>query len=62
MQQTTEHDADMGVSLKEILDSLNAYVFHSNERLQWVACEAFCKLFLFDKTRSILSLSNLILL
>ena len=62
MKQSPDQDSEMGVSLQEILESLNAYVFHSNERLQWIACEAICKLFLFDKTRSILSLSNLILL
>lgn len=62
MKATASQDSEMGISVKEIVDGLNLYVFHSVERLQCSACEALCKLFLFDKIRSIPDLSNLFLL
>lgn len=62
MQENASQDSELGVSVKEISESLNPFVFHSNERLQCAACQSFCKLFMFDKIRSVLSLSNLILL
>ena len=55
-------DDEMGVSMVDLVESLNHYVFHTNEDLQFAACNAFCRLFVFDKIHSLLHLSNLILL
>ena len=62
MQAKANQDEELGVSVKEIVKGLNLYVFHAVERLQCAACEALCRLFLFDKIRSIPDLSNLFLL
>ncbi|KAM7458890.1 hypothetical protein BLSTO_00355 [Blastocystis sp. subtype 1] len=62
MQATASQDSELGVSLNEVIEGLNLYIFHTNEQLQNVTCEALCKLFIFNKIRSINILSSLLLL
>lgn len=62
MKAAASQDGELGVSVSEIVEGLNLYIFHTVERLQSAACEAFCRLFMFDKVRSIPNLSNLLLL
>lgn len=53
---------EVTITVKEIVEAINRFVFHSIERLQSAACESLCKLFIFDKIRSIPDISNLFLL
>ena len=62
LKSQVSQDMELGVSVSEIVEALNIYVFHTNEDLQRVTCECFCRLFMFDKIRSVLFLSNLLLL
>lgn len=62
MKATASQDSELGVSLNEVIEGLNLYIFHTNEQLQNVTCEALCKLFIFNKIRSINILSSLLLL
>ena len=62
LRSSESQESGLGISIDEFVQGLNLYIFHSNEALQNVACECYCKLFIFDKIRSILCLSNLLLL
>ena len=62
MKLMASQDSELGVSLNEVIEGLNMYIFHTNELLQNNACEALCKLFIFSKSRSINILSSLLLL
>lgn len=62
LRLSESQESGLGISIDEFVQGLNLYIFHSNEALQNVACECYCKLFIFDKIRSILCLSNLLLL
>ena len=62
MKSSLSQDADLGVSLSEVIEGFNMYIFHTNEQLQNTACEALCKLFMFNKIRSVNILSSLLLL
>lgn len=62
LRLSESQESGLGISIEEFVQGLNLYIFHSNEALQNVACECYCKLFIFDKIRSILCLSNLLLL
>ena len=62
LQRNPLEDDQLGVGIVDVVESLNHYVFHTNEMLQFAGCNAFCRLFVFDKIHSILHLSNLILL
>ena len=59
---TSSQDQAFVISLEEVVKGLDHFVFHSNEQLQSAACEGLCRLFFYDKVRSIDHLSNLYLL
>ena len=59
---SASQDQSFLVSIEEIVKALNQFVFHPNEKLQAASCEGLCRLFLYDKVRSIENLSNLYLL
>ena len=62
LQRNDLEDDQLGVGVVDVVESLNHYVFHTNETLQFAGCNALCRLFVFDKIHSLLHLSNLILL
>lgn len=62
LRSSESQESGLGISIDEFVEGLNLYIFHTNEALQNVSCECYCKLFIFDKIRSILCLSNLLLL